>query len=115
MPQVEVTINGRRYQIACEEGQEDHLSGLAGYLDDRVRELVAAIGQVGDARLLVMSNLLVADELSEAYSILSKAGLQPRREGSPAARMDARDAGLAERIESLAERIEGVAAALEQA
>ena len=111
MPQVEVIINGRGYRIACEEGQEKHLSGLAAYVDGRVAEMVASTGQIGDARLLVMVSLLVADELSEARGLLSEAGLAPRGEGSP----HDRDAGLAERIEAIAERIESVAAALERA
>ncbi len=115
MPQVDVTINGRNYRIACEKGQEDHLSKLAGYVDDRVQELVAAIGQVGDTRLLVMTSLLVADELSEAYSMLSEAGLGPREEGAPAISIRERDAAVAERIEAIAERIESVAAELERA
>ena len=72
MPQVDVHVNGRRYQIACDEGQEEHLTQLAEYVDKRVQELVGAVGQVGDARLLVMTSLLVADELSEAYSTLEE-------------------------------------------
>ena len=44
MPQVDVSINGRRYQIACDEGQEEHLSQLAEYVDQRVQELVGAVG-----------------------------------------------------------------------
>ena len=72
MPQVDIHINGRRYQIACDEGQEEHLSQLAEYVDKRVQELVGAVGQVGDARLLGMTSLLVADELSEAYSTLEE-------------------------------------------
>ena len=115
MPQVEVIINGRGYRIACEEGQEKHLSGLAAYVDGRVAEMVASTGQIGDARLLVMVSLLVADELSEARGLLSEAGLAPRGEGSPAVPPHDRDAGLAERIEAIAERIESVAAALERA
>jgi len=112
MPQVAVTINDRNYQIACDEGQEEHLSRLASYVDDRVQELVAAIGQVGDTRLLVMTSLLVADELSEAYSTLSEAGLSPQGEGSHPITIHDRDAAFAERVEEMAERIETIAASL---
>jgi cell division protein ZapA len=105
--QIAVEVNGRRYQIACDDGQEAHLTRLGGYIDKRVQELVAAVGQIGDAHLLVMVSLLIADELSDAYAQL-EAG---RVEGA-AARSDADDrlAGaletLARRIESVAERIE---------
>ncbi len=110
MPQVDVTINGRRYQIACDEGQEAHLTQLAEYVDQRVQELVGAVGQVGDARLLVMTSLLVADELSEAYTALDDkvdAG-----NGSGAARE--RDEALAAMMETVASRIETLASGLEQ-
>ena len=116
MPQVDVHINGRRYQIACDEGQEEHLSQLAEYVDKRVQELVGAVGQVGDARLLVMTSLLVADELSEAYSALEENvdsgdgnGVGP---GSVAAHE--REEAMASMLEAMASRIETLASGLEQ-
>ena len=72
MAQVTVVINNRKYDIACDDGQEKHLTNLAQYVDGKVSDLVASVGQVGDARLLVMTSLLVADELSDVYSELSK-------------------------------------------
>ena len=72
MAQVNVRINGRQYQVACEDGQEEHLDKLAGYIDQRVAELVKDVGQVGDARLLVMAALLISDELADAYDELSE-------------------------------------------
>jgi cell division protein ZapA len=72
MAQVSVRINGRHYQVACEDGQEAHLEKLAAYIDQRVSELVRDVGQVGDARLLVMSALLIADELADAYDELDE-------------------------------------------
>ena len=60
MAHVTVTINGRQYQVACDDGQEAHLSRLGKYVDNRVQELVAAVGQAGDARLLVMVSLLLS-------------------------------------------------------
>ena len=70
MASVNVTINGRSYQIACDDGQEAHLKRLGNYIDKRIAELVASVGQIGDARLLVMASLLIADEMSDAYSKL---------------------------------------------
>lgn len=108
MAQVAVQINGRGYQIACDDGQEAHLKRLGDYIDNRVQELVAAVGQVGDARLLVMVSLLIADELSDAYSELKVA----RDGGGVAARMD-QEESLSLAIENLAERIEHIAESLE--
>lgn len=102
MGQVDVSINGRQYQIACDDGQEDHVRQLGEYVDRRVQELVATVGQVGDSRLLVMSSLMVADELSEAY-----AALESRGGGGQATE------ALAAAIDSIAARIENIAAELE--
>jgi cell division protein ZapA len=67
---VSVKINNRTYQVGCEEGQAQHVEKLASYLDRRVAELAGDVGQVGDARLLVMASLLIADELADTYDEL---------------------------------------------
>ena len=61
MPELTVEINGREYQVACDDGQEEHLTKLARFVDKKMGELVGAVGQIGDARLLVMTGLLIAD------------------------------------------------------
>jgi cell division protein ZapA len=66
MSQVSIRINGRSYEVNCENGQENHVQRLAMSLAGKVPELVRQVGQVGDARLLVMAGLLVADELVDA-------------------------------------------------
>ncbi|HEX9568898.1 MAG TPA: cell division protein ZapA [Rhodospirillales bacterium] len=110
MAQLMVSINDRNYQVACDDGQEAHLSRLGTYVDNRVKELVAAVGQVGDARLLVMVSLLLADELSDAYSSLDVA----QSDEGVAAALNAEEELSAE-IENLAARIENIAERLEQA
>ena len=67
MSEVTVTINRRDYQVACDEGQEEQLLKLARYVDRKIADLTGVLGQIGDARLLVMSSLYIADELSDAY------------------------------------------------
>jgi cell division protein ZapA len=52
--------------MACEDGQEDHLRGLAEAFDRRIADLRASFGEIGDMRLTVMASLTVADELAEA-------------------------------------------------
>lgn len=68
MSQISIAVNGRDYSIVCEDGQERHLTRLAEYIDRRIEELVQSVGQIGDARLLLMAGLLIADELSDAYA-----------------------------------------------
>ena len=119
MSQIEITINSRVYNVACEDGQEEHLQKLASFLDERVGELAGAVGQVGDARLLVMTGLLVADELSDAYAELERlrgelqaAGNAPAAAPDPAAEA-AREEATAAMLEAMPERINGLAASLE--
>ncbi|MBC8339335.1 MAG: cell division protein ZapA [Rhodospirillales bacterium] len=111
MAQVTVTINGREYQVACDDGQEAHLTRLGSYVDNRIGELVAAVGQVGDARLLVMVSLLLADELSDVYAELEVA----RTADAGASAMLSAEENLSANIEDLAQRIETIAERLEQA
>ena len=66
MSHVNVTIHGRQYRMACEDGQEDHLIRLAKDLDQRIEQLKASFGAIGDMRLIVMAALTVGDELTEA-------------------------------------------------
>jgi cell division protein ZapA len=70
MSHINVTINGRQYRMACEEGQEVRLLKLAEALESRVTELRGKFGEIGDARLTVMAALTVCDELVDANARL---------------------------------------------
>jgi cell division protein ZapA len=114
---VTIRINGRPYEIGCEDGQEDHLQRLSEYVDRRVRELVGSVGQVEQARLLVMASLLIADELSEATARLGEgtdaaASAQAVGETVERLRLET-EAAAAQRLERAAESLESLAARLE--
>jgi cell division protein ZapA len=99
MAQVSVRINGRSYDVACEDGQETRLSELAEYVDERV-------GQIGEQRLLVMTSLLIADELGYANEKLST----PANTALPEGAVTPGDADrMAQSMENLASRIEAIA------
>jgi cell division protein ZapA len=66
MPQIVVTIDGKTYRMACAEGEEAHLEGLAAEVDGRVTELRGSFGEIGDLRLTVMAAIMATDELDEA-------------------------------------------------
>jgi len=70
MSHINVTINGRQYRMACEEGQEVRLLKLAETLESRVTELRGKFGEIGDARLTVMAALTVCDELLDTTARL---------------------------------------------
>ncbi|GAC1040014.1 cell division protein ZapA [Rhizobium sp. No.120] len=65
MAQVTVTIDGKAYRMACEEGQEDHLTDLANRFDRYVLHLKSQFGEIGDLRLTVMAGIMIMDEVSE--------------------------------------------------
>jgi cell division protein ZapA len=102
MAQIQVTINGRTYQVACEDGQEAHVARLGLSLNQKVAGLTESVGQVGDARLLLMAGLMLADELSE------RAGAAPSSDAV------SDDPALARLLNRLAERIEAIADAVAQ-
>jgi cell division protein ZapA len=68
MSHINVTLNGRQYRMACEEGQQARLLKLAENLESRIQSLRGKFGEIGDARLTVMAALTVCDELLDANS-----------------------------------------------
>ena len=107
MAQVSIRINGRSYDIACDDGQEDRIHALASYVDERVKEISDAVGQIGEQRLLVMTSLLIADELGMAHEKLDKPA-SPASELELGSLSAAESDVLADNIESMAERIEAL-------
>jgi cell division protein ZapA len=67
MADVLVEIDGKKYRMACEDGQEEHLLALANRFNKTVLDLKGDFGQVGDNRLVVMAAIAVLDELGEAH------------------------------------------------
>jgi len=118
MAQVNATIAGRQFRLACEDGQEDHLQALAKDMDERIVHLREKFGEIGDTRLTVMAALMVADELSEALRRVRRleedvAALQDARVVS-ADRAKAASAAVVNAFNSAAERIEGLTKKLNQ-
>lgn len=72
MPEVNVEINGRRYRMACEEGQQKRLIALAERFNAQVEEIKGAVGEIGDTRLTVMAGIAVVDELAEAEKRIAR-------------------------------------------
>ncbi len=66
MAHVDIRINSRNYTVTCEDGQEDRLRELAEYLGRHVAEIVGDLGQIGEARLILLAGLTICDELLEA-------------------------------------------------
>jgi cell division protein ZapA len=104
MPQVSITINGRAYPVACDEGEEERIRELARMIDSKVAGFARQVGQAGEARLLVLAALVLADELAEANETARRLGTQ---------QVTTSNAAVATSVSRLAQRIEAVAARLE--
>ena len=118
MAQVNVTINGRQFRMACEDGQEDHLDELARELDGRINGLRAKFGEIGDTRLTVMAAITVADELAEAGLRIKRleeefATLQ-QVQAAASDRSKTTQATLASALSAAAERVESITKRLNQ-
>jgi len=107
MAQVSVTIDGRKYRLACNEGEETRLEQVAGLVDDKIGELRGSFGEIGDQRLVVMAALTFADQYIEAHDAAEvergRARADAERSQAIAATLD----GLGARIEELAARLAG--------
>ena len=118
MPQVSVTINGRQFRMACEDGEEEHLMQLAADLDVRITRLRGRFGEIGDTRLTVMAALTLADELSVTKEKVQRlepelATLQDASVVS-ADRSQATQAAVVAALNAAAERIESITRQLNQ-
>lgn len=117
MPEVNVEINGRKYRMACEEGQQGHLIGLAERFNAHVEGLKGAVGEIGDNRLTVMAGIAVLDELSEAERRIAalEAEVATLTEAGQdiAAELESTEAQFARKLTEAAKALEGVADTLD--
>ena len=114
MAQVTVRVGGYSHPVACQDGQERHLTEMAAEVDKRIGALKAMGMQFGETRMLLLAALQLADETSDLQSetaALKAGGAIP----APAPAAPAADPQLAERLNRLAEAIEAIAATLEGA
>jgi len=118
VPEVNVEINGRKYRMACEDGQQQHLIGLAARFNAQVEALKGAVGEIGDNRLTVMAGIAVVDELAEAERkikaletevvILTRAGQEVSAE------IEALEERFAAKLDEAARKLESVASVLDE-
>jgi len=105
MANIDVEIGGRRYNVACKDGEEEHLRGLAATVDRRAHDAAGALGNLPETRQLLFAALLIADDLKEVRSGM---GLPDPVPPPP-------DPAVAEALERLAARMETLAETLERA
>jgi cell division protein ZapA len=121
VPNVDVEINGRKYRMACEDGQQPHLLGLAERFNQYIDGFKEGFGEIGDNRLTVMAAIAILDELGEAQKTiadlsndiheLTEAGQELAREAEELEQKFAsRVADAARKVEAIATAIDDTAA-----
>lgn len=119
MAEVSVEINGRKYRMACEDGQETHLLSLAARFNRYIDEYKETFGEIGDNRLTVMAGIAVVDELVAAERKLDqlRAELQTvtKAGNDVAAEAESMEAKFASKLADVARRIESIATAVDGA
>ena len=117
MAQVNLTVNGRVYRMACEDGQEHHVDELGARFNAAIDELRGALGEIGDQRLLVMAGILMTDRLDDAERRLKRAesDIRDLRDGrrDSQSRMEGLEENFAASLSAAAARIERIAARLQ--
>jgi cell division protein ZapA len=110
MAQVTIRINGYAYMVGCEDGQESHLEQMAAEIEQRINSINAIGGRSGEARLLMLAALLLADELHDMRGAAARA---PAAAAAPAA--DQPNPEKRAKLRRLAARAEEIAADLTDA
>lgn len=116
MPELDVTIGGRNFRVACQEGEEHFLRTAAQMLDAEAQPLVAQMGRMPEVRVLLMAGLMLADRTAALEDELRKLKARMAEiEGRPPARVEVPviPAGVTESMAELAARAEALAAQAE--
>ena len=66
MSEVDITVNNRSYRISCKDGEEERIKSLASLIDKQVKQLADKIGQLGEARMILLASLVLLDKSEEA-------------------------------------------------
>ncbi len=101
MARVKVTVAGRGYDLACDDGEEGKVAELAAMVDERASQLLEGIGAIDERRLFLMVGILLANDL-QAAKLRSRSGGSAIDEEATAESLS----GVAGQLESLAARLE---------
>ncbi len=127
MAEVTIYINGRSYDISCDNGQEGRIVDLATYIDERLQQISRAGAAYNDAHLMVLTSLVLADELFDSREGHAPAPALRASRGSAAAAPAAapvapqpaidreEEQAVLKVLEQITKRIEGVATRVMQA
>ena len=109
MAQLTVTIAGRVYRVACDEGEEARLGDLAQLVDAKISALRQRFGEIGDQRLIIMAAITLADDWAEANNRIRELETELARRKAPSAFVPDWAGQVADSLGEAAQRIERVA------
>jgi cell division protein ZapA len=112
MADVDVDVAGRRHRLSCRDGEEDHLRALVQMVNNKADQITGALGEMTESRTLLLSALLIADELNDARGTAALAASQAA--AAPAIAAAEPDPAFAIAIERIAERVERLADQLDR-
>jgi cell division protein ZapA len=99
MPQIDIVIGGRTFDVACQEGEEHYLQIAAGMLDNEAASLAVQVGRMPEARMLLMAGLMLADKTAGLEEKVREAEQRNAELQARIGALEARGAPPAERIE----------------
>jgi cell division protein ZapA len=114
MPELDITIGGKVFQVACQEGEEHFLRSAAKMLDAEAQPLVAQLGRLPEARLLLMAGLMLADKTAALEDELR--AVKARMDTTQAQKIEVPvvPAEVFETLSEIAARAEAMAAQIEE-
>ena len=113
MGQVVVTVNGRAFPLNCADGEEARTRRLAAYVDGKIGDFVKTHGQIGEARLILLAALVIADELDDTNDLVQTERSSRSHGAGVTLGVDDDAAAVVNGIRGIAQRIESIAARLE--
>jgi cell division protein ZapA len=116
MAEVNLAIHGRSYGIACDDGQELRVQEVGRYVDHRAREIAQAGAASNETHLMVLTALVLADEIKELQTMMkaNKSAARKFADSAPQRISDADEKKICDAISSLSNRIDSVAKRLQQ-
>ena len=110
MGEVNLNINGQNYAMECDDGQEQRVVDLGGYVDTKMRQIVEAGAASGESHLFVLTTLMLADEIQDLRDHIAANG-----NGEMPAMPEGEEVIIAQAIETMAERIDSIAQRIQKA
>ena len=126
MPEIAISVGGRQFEVACQDGEESYLQGAAKMLDDEAQILIDQVGRMPEARMLLMAGLLLADKTASVEDKIAEVRAELAERDAELANLRGQTvapvqvevavlpAGVTDTLSEIAARAEALAAEIEE-